>query len=369
MTIDDSLASNDNGSHPGAIDEDDLLALQESIGQVLDDQAGRQQLHDHIDGKIALDQDLWSRARDLGWLGMGLPEKYNGLAFGPRGLDLLHRELGRRVAPGPFLPSLTAAQALDDAASDEIGQHWVGSLATGERKLAVAAQPLAGPAGNTSWLIGDADSDAALVPLAGERWGIVPLANATPVQVWDRTRSLFTADLAGAAPLCVIEGEAIGRAVMRHLCLGVASESIGAARAVTEITIAYMKEREQFGRVIASFQALKHRVADMMTMVVSGEEIVSLAAQSAAVGGPETDVWAALAKVRASDVLVHCANEALQLHGGVGFTWEFDVHLYLTRSRMNEMLAGPNAQLRDRAHAGFEKSFAAGRQPLEFAIR
>lgn len=370
MTIDDTLASNDNGSaRLGAIDEDDLLALQESIGQVLDDQAGRQHLHDHIDGKIALDRDLWLRARDLGWLGMGLPERYNGLAFGPRGLDVLHRELGRRVAPGPFLPSLTAAQALDDTADESLREHWVGSLATGERKLAIAAQPLSGPAGDGTWLLGDVDSNAALVPLDDERWGIVPLTGVKPVEVWDRTRTVFTADLSNATPCTVLASEDLSAAVMRHLCLGIASESIGAARAVTELTIAYMKERQQFGRVIASFQALKHRVADMMTMIVSGEEIVALAAESAAAGEPDADVWAALAKIRASEVLVHCANEALQLHGGVGFTWEFDVHLYLMRSRLNEVLAAPNAQLRDRAHTGFEQSFAAGRQPLEFAIR
>jgi alkylation response protein AidB-like acyl-CoA dehydrogenase len=370
MTLDDTSACNDNGSgRMNAIDEEDLLALQEGIAQVLEDQADRHRLHDHIDGKVRLDRDLWQRAGELGWLGMGLPEQYNGLAFGARGLDVLHRELGQRVAPGPFLASLSAAQAIAEAADEKVRDAWLAPLATGECKLAVVAQTLSEAAGDDTWLLGDVDSDAALVPLEGGRWGLVPIAEANRIEVWDRTRTMFTAKLSGAAPLAELDGEAVSNALTLHMCLGLASESIGAARAITEITIAYMKEREQFGKVIASFQALKHRVADMMTMVVSAEEIVSLAAESAAAGEPDAQVWASLAKVRASEVLIHCANEALQLHGGVGFTWEFDVHLYLMRSRLNEMLVAPNAQLRDRAAAGFERSFAAGRQPLEFAIR
>ena len=341
------------------MDEADLRALGESIGAVLGDLAGPRQLHDHADGKAALDEALWQQARDLGWLGIGLPEQFGGLGLGPRGLDVLHRELGKRVAPGAFLASLSAAQALCDSGGDAVRADWLPALASGERKLAVAAQVQSG----SGWLLGDADSDAALVQLDDERWGLVAFSGAQAIALWDRTRTVFTADLATARPLAELDGQAI----TRHFCLGLASESIGAARAVTELTIAYMKQREQFGRVIASFQALKHRVADMMTMVVSGEEVVALAVECAASRAPDADVWAALAKVRASEVLVHCANEALQLHGGVGFTWEFDVHFYLMRSRLNELLAASNAVLRDRAAAGFERAFAAGRQPLEFA--
>jgi alkylation response protein AidB-like acyl-CoA dehydrogenase len=367
--IDDTTASNDNGSERvGMIDEDDLLALQEGIGQVLEDQAGRQKLHDHIDGKICLDQSLWCRASELGWLGMGLPEEFGGLAFGPRGLDVLHRELGQRVAPGPFLASLSAAQAINEAGEDTLRNQWLPTLAIGERKLAVAAQTFVEAKGHERWLLGDVDSDGALVPLSADAWGIVSFTQARKIESWDRTRALFVADLATTSPLAVLDGDGAARSLGRHMCLGLASESVGAARAVTELTIAYMKDREQFGRTIASFQALKHRIADMMTMIVSAEEIVSLAAESAALGEPDAGVWATLAKVKATDVLVHCAGEALQLHGGVGFTWEFDVHMYLMRSRLNELLVAPNAQLRDRAATGFERSFAAGRQPLDFSI-
>jgi alkylation response protein AidB-like acyl-CoA dehydrogenase len=367
--MNDSSASNDNGSERiGMIDEEDLLALQESIGQVLENQASRRQLHDHIDGKLRLDQDLWHRAGELGWLGIGLPEDCGGLAFGVRGLDVLHRELGQRVAPGPFLASLSAALAIDDAGDEATKKEWLPLLATGERKLAVAAQTFAADA-DEGWLLGDIDSDAALLPLSESAWGIVTFAQARQIDGWDRTRTMFTAKRAAQAPLAVFDADRMARSLGLHMCLGLASESIGAARAITEITVAYMKQRQQFGRSIASFQALKHRVADMMTMIVSGEEIVSLAAESAAIGNGNAHVWAALAKVKATDVFSHCAGEALQLHGGVGFTWEFDVHMYLMRSRLNEMLVAPNARLRDRAATGFALSYAAGEQPLEFGIQ
>jgi alkylation response protein AidB-like acyl-CoA dehydrogenase len=150
--------------------------------------------------------------------------------------------------------------------------------------------------------------------------------------------------------------------------LALASDGIGAARAVTELTIAYMKERQQFGRVIASFQALKHRVADLMTAAVSGEEFVALAVEAAANDDEDTDTWAALAKVRATESYQFVAKDCVQLHGGVGFTWEFDVHLYLKRAWLSEALVAPHNRLRDRAHDGFAAAFRAGRQPLELAL-
>ena len=186
--------------------------------------------------------------------------------------------------------------------------------------------------------------------------------------MWDRTRTMLKADLTGADPMVRLSGEATARALSRHMSLAIANDSVAGAREITDRTIAYMKERVQFDKVIASFQALKHRVADMMTMIVSGEEFVSLAVERAAAGDDEADIWAGLAKARATDSFVHVAGECLQLHGGVGYTWEFDPHVYLKRARLNEMLVATNPQLRDRAAEGLAGSLRAGRQPLELAL-
>jgi alkylation response protein AidB-like acyl-CoA dehydrogenase len=347
-----------------AFDDADLAALGEAVGQVLASEADRLALHRHIDGKVRLDRVLWAKAVELGWPAIGLPEDAGGLGFGPRGLDLLHRQLGRFVAPGPFLATLSAAQAISDAADAEVRSQWLPRLAAGECKLAVAASLDAAP---DSWIMGDEDCEAALVPLAGGDWGLVPLPGGGAATMWDRTRTMFKADLSRSAPIATLPGGPARQSLARHLSLGIASDSIGGARAITEQTIAYMKERVQFGRPIASFQALKHRIADLMTLIVSGEEFVALAVDAAANGSPDADIWAKLAKARCTETYAHVAGDCLQLHGGVGFTWEFDVHLYLNRARLSELLVGANPAMKDDAALGLADAIRAGRQPLEMA--
>jgi alkylation response protein AidB-like acyl-CoA dehydrogenase len=346
-------------------EETDLQALREGISRVLDTEADRLQLHAHLDGKVRLDRLLWEKAAELGWLAVGLPEHFGGLGFGPRGLEILFRELGRQAAPGSFIATLSAAQALAEVADDATLSEWLPRIVQGECQLAVPAQIGAAADG---WLIGAEDAEVALAPLADGAWGLLPLKGATPVDVWDRTRTVLRADLAGAEPIVRLPGEATARALSRHLSLAIANDSIAGAREITDRTIAYMKERVQFDKVIASFQALKHRVADMMTLVVSGEEFVSLGVERVAAGDDEADIWADLAKARATDSFVHVAGECLQLHGGVGFTWEFDPHVYLKRARLNEMLVGTNPAMRDRAADGLASSLRVGGQPLELAL-
>jgi alkylation response protein AidB-like acyl-CoA dehydrogenase len=335
---------------------------------VLASEADRLALHRHIDGKAALDRSLWAQAIELGWPAIGLPEAAGGLGFGPKGLDRLHRRLGAQAAPGPFLAALSAAQAIADAASDAVKAQWLPRLASGECRLAVAAQISPAAAAAETWIIGDEACDAALVPLSADAWGLVPLAGASVLDLWDRTRGVMKCAFGKAEPLAVLPGEATARSVGVHLCLAVASDSIGGARAIVEQTVEYMKGREQFGKPIASFQALKHRIADLMTLVIIGEEIVSLAVDTAARGSPEAPVWARLAKARATDTYVRAAMDCLQLHGGVGFTWEYDVHVFLKRAKLNELLVGTNEALKDEAAQGLVASVRSGGQPLELAI-
>jgi len=349
------------------IDEEDLAALDEAIGQVLAAEADRLVLHEHIDGKARLDRTLWQNAIELGWPGIGLPEEVGGLGFGPRGLDLLHRQFGRHVAPGPFLANLTAAQVISEAGDADTKTQWLPGLAAGENRLAVVARVDADPNAANVWLLGDEAAEAALAPLPGGEWGLVRADSASAAEMWDRTRTMLTVDLGACEVLARLPGAATARSLARHFSLGVASDSIGAARAIIEITVDYMKEREQFGRPIASFQALKHRIADHMTDVVSGEEFLALAVDSVASGNPDADIWAKLAKARCTESCSRISQDCLQLHGGVGFTWEFDVHIFLNRARLNELLVAPNTALKDEAAAGLADAIRAGRQPLELA--
>jgi alkylation response protein AidB-like acyl-CoA dehydrogenase len=349
------------------IDEEDLAALREGIARVLEGDADRERVHAHLDGGIDLGGELWRQAVELGWLAIGLPEQCGGLGLGVEGLDALYREVGSRTAPGPFIATLAAAQVLAGIAEEAVQQAWLPRIALGEARLAVPARITADPADDETWLLGDADSDAALIPLGSGEWGLVAIEGGRPIELWDRTRTIFTATLATARPLAVFDGAAASRLLSRQLCLAVGADSIGGARAITLQTIAYMKEREQFGKAIASFQALKHRIADHMTEIVSGEEFLGLAVASAASGNPDADIWAKLAKARCTESCLRIAQDCLQLHGGVGFTWEFDVHIFLNRARLNELLVAPNTQMKDDAAAGLAHSIRAGREPLELA--
>lgn len=349
------------------IDDDDLATLDKAISQVLFNEAGSLSLHQHLDGKIRLDRALWENAVELGWPRIGLPEEVGGLGFGERGLDLLHRQLGRRVAPGPFLATLSAAQTINDAADTETKSEWLPRLSEGECKLAVTTQTDTTSESSEIWVLGDENCEAFLAPLTNGDWGLLSMPQASAFQMWDRSRTMTKVDLGTSEPLAILPGTPTSQALARHLSLGIASDSIGGARAILEQTIAYMKEREQFDRPVASFQALKHRVADLMTLVVSGEEIVALAVQAVANRDPDADIWVKLGKARCTETYVHVASDCLQLHGGVGFTWEFDVHMYLNRARLNELLVAANTRLKDEAANALADAIRSGRQPLELA--
>jgi alkylation response protein AidB-like acyl-CoA dehydrogenase len=357
-----------DASSDWAFDQADLEALRESIASVLDSEADRLKLHAYIDGKSELDKVLWQKAIELGWLGIGLPEAYGGIGFGPLGLDMLHRELGRKVAPGPFAPTLAAAQTLLETADEAVKSEWLPKIAAGECSIAVPAKIATDAPTDKIWLLGDADAAAALAPIGKGAWGLVPLKGAKKVDMWDRTRSVLEANLSGAKPFATLaKGDLVANRLTRHLSLAICSDSIGGARAITEQTVAYMKERQQFGKAIASFQALKHRAADLMTFVVTGEEIVLQAVEGAATDHEDADLWAALAKAAITDRYVFIGQDCTQLHGGVGFTWEFDVHMHLKRARLAEALIAPNTAMRDRAAAQFEAAARAGRTVLELA--
>lgn len=357
-----------------APDQATLDALRESVAGVLAEQCGSTELHAFIDGTRKLDRVLWDQAGALGWLGLGIPEQFGGLGMGARGLAILHHELGRQSAPGPFIASLSAAQAIAESGGDAICAAWLPRLASGEISAALPAA-LDGPGltrsgGGVSGALrclGARDATFVLAP-AHDAWVIVELAGAEVAlaPMWDRTRDVIDVRLADAKPSAVLPAAAATRAaITRTVALAVAADSAGGARSVTERTITYMKAREQFGQPIAGFQALKHRAADLATKLAVADEMVEHALQRIAAGEPDGDIWAALAKSLVTEACVFITTDCVQLHGGVGFTWDFDPHIFLKRARMNEVLVMPNTALRDRAAADLAAITASGRSALE----
>lgn len=357
-------------------DEADLEAIRESIASVLSEQCDSIALHAYVDGKSSLAATLEGQARDLGWVAIGLPEEQGGFGLGAHGVQLLHQELGSVVAPGGFLATGVAAQVLAAHASGNAAvTAWLARLVSGEIQAAIPAvlddKIVRGTSGGISGrttLIGAPEAAIALIAVGQAELALIDVSGVTrsPLDFWDRTRSLSAVDLDGVVPIAWLgEGGVARRAFGRTFAIAVAADCIGLARAIADKTIAYMKERVQFGRPIGSFQALKHRAVDLVARIGIAEHTLGQAVEVDHTGDATADMWARLAKAAASEAAVFVAGDCVQLHGGVGFTWEFDVHLYLKRARLNEMLVADNLALRDLAAADLAAVTRAGMSTLE----
>jgi len=362
---------------PGlAIEEADLEVLRESIASVLADESDRLAVHAFIDGKYDLDARLWRQAGELGWMAVSLPEEFGGFGFSAPGSRVLNSELGRVVAPGPFIPTLAAAQALAETGDAVVRSAWLPRIVAGEISIAIVASsahgaPFALTSGRISGrrtLLGASDAAVALVPVGESDLALLDMADVRrePTDFWDRTRTLIDITADSVEALAVITDGGVTRSALgRAFAIAVAADCIGLSHGITAKTIDYMKERVQFGRPIGSFQALKHRMVDLVAKIGIAEHVLGQAVESATAGDPAADMWAALAKASASDAASFIAGDCVQLHGGVGYTWEFDVHLYLKRARLNEMLVTNNRTLRDQAAAELASLTRAGRSTLE----
>jgi alkylation response protein AidB-like acyl-CoA dehydrogenase len=241
----------------------------------------------------------------------------------------------------------------------------VRALAAGERTAALVVPFPADPAsftavnaggealsGRVRSVAGAIDADVLLVPVEAE--GAVELhaveagdATIEPVTSLDMTRQVADVVLDGAPSRLVVPATAGDAAVRGALQVGaalMASEQVGVAQWCLDSTVAYLKERRQFGRVVGGFQALKHRLADLYALVEQARAAARYAAATAAAGDPDAEVAAGVAQAYCSDVAVLAAEECVQLHGGIGMTWEHPAHLYLKRAKADQIgLGSPTA--------------------------
>ena len=355
--------------------EEDLPALAEGISEVLVEECDPRSVHTFFDGENDLDKALWARAAELGFLGIGLSEEFGGLGFGARGLDVLYRTLGRAMAPGAFVPTLAAAQWLEQVGPEDLSASLLPEVVAGERTFAVPfALDGEGGAlndgrlgGTTPLMLTSRDATTAVLSVKREgaaAFALVDLAGVGFVanDIWDHTRLVGRYTLDNAEPLAVIDDvDGTAAATLRsNVALGIAGDCVGGARAIADQTIEYLKQREQFGRLLASMQALKHRCAELMRAVLEGEQALDQGVEATALGNPAAHMWASLAKALAAEKFFFVADDCLQLHGGVGFTWEFDAHIFLKRALLNRELSGNNAFHRDLAARHLAEADLAG---------
>jgi hypothetical protein len=286
---------------------------------------------------------FWSDLSKLGWLGLHLPDEYGGSGFGLPELVVVVEELGRAIAPGPFVPTVIASAVIASAAPAEVQARLLPGLADGSVAGAVA---LGGDVelrdtkayGSAGVVLGGGLAKVLLVP-AGDDVAVIDCSgDGVKVEVptnLDPTRRSARVTLDGA-PADVIAG---ARQTLVDLARTILSaEAAGIARECTELAAAYAKVREQFGRPIATFQAVKHHCANMLVATELATGAVWDAARAAAAGGDQLSYTAAMAATLAIPAGDECAQLNIQVHGGIGFTWEHDAHLYLRRATAIESI-------------------------------
>jgi alkylation response protein AidB-like acyl-CoA dehydrogenase len=349
----------------------DETALREAVRALLEDRASWPDVLARTETDHTYDTGLWKiLAEQVGCAGLLVPEDAGGAGASYREAAVVAEELGRSAAAVPFLGSAVVATAallavgggglLAEVASGAVTAALAIPFATvpGSRPAPTVRidGPAPGDASGTYRLTGTvrgiADALAAdllLVPADGVPYGLYALragepgVTAAPVTSLDMTRQLCDLTLDGVPSRQVAAGEAAREAVEVAVAAGagiLASEQLGLAERCLEMTNSYVKERRQFARVVGSFQAIKHRLADLYVAVVQARAAARYAADCLAVGRPDTPVAIALAKATCSDVALKAAQETVQLHGGIGFTWEHPAHLYLKRAKADSIAFG-----------------------------
>lgn len=339
--------------------------LRDNIRDVLTDRRGGVYPILGDDG-AGFDNETWQQMTELGWLALALPEEAGGLGLGMQHLAVLYEELGRDLSAIPILPTMMATLALAEHCP---GDNRIEKIATGEIRAAVALpdthECLSVNNGTISGTVYDvAFADVAnliLLPVTDAN-GIALAVIDTGVEgisinkraLVDLTRSAADVTLRNVPieQLSILHPKRAGWASMLdHAAIGLASDAVGGATALFEITIEYLKTREQFGRPIGSFQALKHRAASWNTKLEAMTAMTRNAGRLRDAGDLTASAAASGAHILACETYADFAEDAVQLHGGIGFTWEHSCHLFLKRASFAKHMFGTVTSHRERVAA------------------
>ncbi|AFR50683.1 acyl-CoA dehydrogenase [Gordonia sp. KTR9] len=330
---------------------EDHVELASVVREFTVDRKVRAQARDRLDAAEEARPTFWPEIADLGWLGLHVAEEYGGSGFGVAELVVVTEEFGRAVAPGPFLPTVIASAILNHA-DDDTRARWLRSLVDGTITAGVALAPGLIESGGV--ISGDVDAVlgaplADLLVLIADDDVLVVESSDSGVEVGahadlDPTRLSARVSLSDAAVVRLPRLAATALALARTL---VAAEAVGGARDALDTAVAYAKVREQFGRTIGSFQAVKHHCANMLVGAEAATAVVWDAARAADEGADAFGLVAASAAALAMPTYTRNAELNIQVHGGIGFTWEHDAHLHLRRATVVEALFGGQRPARD----------------------
>jgi alkylation response protein AidB-like acyl-CoA dehydrogenase len=368
----------------GFNDEQELL--RSTARKFFENECGSDTVRRLMETPEGISPDLWTKLAEQGWRGLVYPEAYDGMGLGLVDLVVLMEEMGRAVVPGPYFSAvLLGGLAIAEAGSEAQKKEWLPKIAAGDRRVALAwMEPSAqlGPAGvtltavekggkytlsGTKLFVHDAHTADALVVAARTRPGagadgvslfLLPKGTkgleVTLLPTMDQTRKLCEVALsdvtvgsdallgaagAGWAPLA---------RVLDRATVALCAEMCGGAQKVLDMTVEYAKIRQAFGRPIGSYQGVKHRAADMLVDVENSKSITYYAAWALDENAAEAPLAVSMAKAYVSDAYRRVAAAGIQLHGGIGFTWEHDLHLYFKRAKGSEFTFGDATHHRER---------------------
>lgn len=336
----------------------DQVALRDAAADLLGGAGSVSRARAVLDAPLGYDAELFKQVVEQGWLALEVPQALGGIGLGFVEVAVLAEQLGRHVAPVPFLSSSLAIAALLGAdASPAVADRAAAALERVVNGEAVAS------VGHVGELFVDAPH-AQLVVAIDVAAGAVTLHELAEPQraepAMDQTRRVAwfrPADDHGGLSL---GGADLATALYDRAGVAYAAELLGASQRMLEVATTYAKTREQFGRPIGSFQAIKHRLADMLVDVEGMRSAVHAAAWSVATDADDRSLAASTAKAWCGDASRRVMESALQVHGGIGFTWEHDLHLYFKRAHLDRTLFGDPTHhlrrlatlLRDRVRAG-----------------
>jgi alkylation response protein AidB-like acyl-CoA dehydrogenase len=356
---------------------EDQTLLRNSVRAALDEQCKPAHVRAMMEDDRGYGEALWGEMAKLGWLGLPFAEEQGGAGLGLVELALVLEEMGRAAYPGPYfasvvlaglglqaggsaaqqekwLPAIASGQARGTAALLEDSLDWdpaattatatrtgAGWSITGVKRFVpwahvadVALVPARAPEGVSLFLVDPRAAGVTLTPMVGidlaTRWSEMSLEGAA---------AELMGPAGGAGP--VLEG------LLRRAAVGASAEMLGAARRCLDMSVGYAKVREQFGQLIGSFQAIRHRCAEMLLEVEKAHAAVYYAAWALSAGAEDAAMAASVCKSFVSEAARQVCGDAIQVHGGIGFTWEYDLHLYFKRAKSLEPLYGDAAYHRE----------------------
>lgn len=355
--------------------------LKDSARQLFERECPAEKVRELMSSATAHDADLWREIADQGWTGLLVPEEYGGLNLAPLELAVVAEEMGRANLPGAFLSNLLATELVARAGNAAQKEKYLAPLAFGEKRATVALLETAGgwrgadiefaatrSNGNfilngKKMFVGDAETsdfvicaarcENSLILAPVERDSRNLKIKAMPAM--DATRKIYEIEFDGVAvPASEVFGadgdaETALREALDVATVALTAEMLGGMSWILETTVDYAKKREQFGRVIGSFQAVQQQLAEMLLLTESAKSAVYYAAWALANEDAATASRAvSVAKAYCSDAFRTVANSGVQVHGGIGFTWEHDLQIYYKRAKSSETLFGDATFHRER---------------------